>query len=148
MCGPRGPCSMLVMSRSLHVDVVADGDTNGGAYAVLDVRAEAGTALRPHVSHREDTILCLLEGELEVVIDGAQRTLGAGQQVTLPRDTPRRLCALSDVWLLCLPIPAGIELLRDLAEPPAPDPDDVAARLSAAGIDLLPQAWGAPVPAS
>jgi quercetin dioxygenase-like cupin family protein len=148
MCGARGPCSMLVMSGSLHVDVVADGDTNGGAYAVLDVRTEAGTALRPHVSHRENTIVFLLEGELEVVIGGLQRTLVAGEQVTLPRDTPRRLRALSDVWLLCLAIPAGIELLRDLADPPQPDPDDVAARLSAAGIDLLPQAWGAPAAAA
>jgi mannose-6-phosphate isomerase-like protein (cupin superfamily) len=147
MCGAPGRRSMLVMTPSLHVEVVADGDASGGAYAVLNVRAEAGTALRPHVSHREDTLLFVLEGELEVVCADERRTLAAGDQLTLPRSTPRRMRALGDVWLLCLAIPAGIELLHDLTEPPAPDPDDVAARLSAAGIDLLPQAWGAPVAA-
>jgi quercetin dioxygenase-like cupin family protein len=138
---------MLVMTPSLHVDVVAGGDASGGAYAVLDVHAPAGTVLRPHVSTREDTIVFVLEGELDAVVGGARRTLREGEQVLLPRAVPRRLAAASDVWLLCLAIPAGIELLRDLADPPAQDPDDVAARLSHAGIDLLPQAWGAPVAA-
>ena len=140
MPGRPRPCSMLVM----RIDVLTDGDANGGAYAVLDVRADAGTTVRPHVSHREDTLLFVLEGDLEVLVGDERRTLHPGDEALLPRHAPRRLTAASDVWVLCLAIPAGIERLHDLADN---EPDDVAARLSAAGIDLLPQAWGAPVAA-
>lgn len=128
----------------LRVDVVAGSATTGDAYALLDVRAPAGTAIPPH-SHevREATIL-VLEGRLELVCGRERSVLEIGDLSRLPAGSPCRMTARSDVRLLFLTVPAGLEALSDLADPTsAPDPDDVAALLAAAGVSLLPAAWGA-----
>lgn len=127
-----------------RVDVVAGGAASGGAYALLDVRAPAGTAIPPH-SHavREATIL-VLDGRLELVCGRERTVLCTGDLSRLPAGSPCRITARTAVRLLVLCVPAGLETLADLADPAAvPDPDDVAALLTAAGVSLLPAAWGA-----
>jgi len=129
------------MLASLAVEVVAGGAATGGAYALLDIRAAAGTALAPHVALRHDHVLLVLAGDLEVETRAGVRVLGAGEHIGLERRAPQRLRALTDVRVLVLTVPAGLEALADLASVPPPDPDDLAALLAAAGISLLPKAW-------
>jgi quercetin dioxygenase-like cupin family protein len=131
---------------ALQVTTVAAGAANGGAYMVLDVRARAGAALPPHLTSREDVALLVIAGQLEAVLADGRRVAAEGQAVSLPRGAPRRLAALTDLRLLCLAAPAGLEQLADVLAGPLGDPDDRAALLTAAGISLLPAAWGARQP--
>ena len=134
---------MIDLSPPVRVDVAAGGGADDRAYALLDVRAPAGTLLPPHAASREDGVLVVLSGRVEVVMAGRRRIVATGGMIALPRATPRRLEVLEDARLLCLAVPAGIELLAGLVQPPVPDPDDRAVLLAAAGIDVLPVAWGA-----
>jgi quercetin dioxygenase-like cupin family protein len=122
------------------VDVMAAGAATGGAYALLDVRAAAGAALAPHVALRHEDLLLVLEGELEVETRDGVRVLGAGEHVSLARRAPRRFRAVSDVHVLVLTVPAGLDELADLVSASL-DSDDLAALLAAAGISLLPRAY-------
>jgi quercetin dioxygenase-like cupin family protein len=129
---------MTHTATTIAVDVVVDGQATGGAYALLDVRAPAGSALPRHVQRAEDGVLHVLAGEVEVVLDGVRTVHGAGAHVVLPRGVPRHVTVLDDARLLCLGMPAGVERLASvLGEPPLAD-DDVAALLAAAGVALLP----------
>ena len=128
-------------SRNLTVDVVTDGRSSGGAYALLDVRAAADTVLPPHAPSREDGTLIVLEGRVELVLARERSVLGPGDQAFLRRSLPRRLCVLTDARLLWLVVPAGIERLLAVLDPPGADPDDVAALLAGAGVALLPSRW-------
>lgn len=44
-----------------------------------------GAAVASH-RHRREQITCVLEGELEVIIDGASRMIGPGEGVRIPRN--------------------------------------------------------------
>lgn len=114
------------------------------AYAVVDVRAAAGSVLPPHVASLQDGALVVLEGAIEVICDDGPRHVGPGELVALPRARPRRIAVVADTRVLCLSVPAGLERLTGLVGDPALDPDDLAANLAAAGVDLLPATWGAP----
>jgi quercetin dioxygenase-like cupin family protein len=95
MCARR-PAGTI---QHMLIDVPADD-----AYAVVDVHVPAGTAMRPHASAREDTILLVIDGDLDLVVGDDQHTLAAGDQVVLPRDVPRRLAAVTDAWVLSLAV--------------------------------------------
>ena len=117
----------------MQVELIAANDD----YVLLEVAAPAGTGLPPHVASREDVVVLVLHGELEVSLAGAPHTLRAGQALALPRDTPRALTATTDARVLCLAAPAGARLI-DLVKPPLPDPEDLAVLLTAAGMVRLP----------
>jgi quercetin dioxygenase-like cupin family protein len=117
----------------MQVELIAANDD----YVLLEVAAPAGSGLPPHVASREDIVVLVLHGELEVTLAGAPHTLRAGQALALPRDTPRALAATADVRVLILAAPAGARLI-DLVRPPLPDPEDLAVLLTAAGMVRLP----------
>jgi quercetin dioxygenase-like cupin family protein len=117
----------------MQVELIATTD----AYAIIEVQAPAGTRLPPHVASREDAVVLVLSGELEVVLAGAPQTLRAGQALALPRDVPRALNARTDLRLLCLATPADKRFV-ELVRPPLPDPEDLAVLLTAAGMARLP----------
>ncbi|WP_036725550.1 cupin domain-containing protein [Patulibacter minatonensis] len=127
-----------------RVEVVAGRESTGGAYALFDVRAPAGTAIPPHRHQDRVSTLLLLEGRLRVLHDAGWTALDPGDVARIEPSEPCRLEAQADVRLLVLTVPAGLEALTGLAgATTAPDPDDVAALLAASGVALLPSAWGA-----
>ncbi|RKQ88097.1 hypothetical protein C8N24_6136 [Solirubrobacter pauli] len=117
----------------MQVELIAATDD----YVLLDVRTPAGATLPPHVASREDVVVLVLVGELEVTLAGVAQTLIAGQALALPRDVARTLRALTDLRLLCLATPAD-ERFMNLVRPPLPDPEDLAVLLTAAGMVRLP----------
>lgn len=133
------------MIRGLQVLVVARGEHDGGSYAVLDVKAAAGTRLPAHTATREELAVLVLRGELELQSGGtggeAGRRLRAGAWEILRRDRPRRISVVEDAWALCVAAPAGLESLVDVIADPVVQPDDLSALLAAAGVSLLPRGW-------
>lgn len=56
---------------------------------------QKGSQVHEH-RHPAEEVWLVLEGELEVTVDGEQRTCGPGTVAIVPPDAPHRLVALSD----------------------------------------------------
>jgi quercetin dioxygenase-like cupin family protein len=128
------------MENGIRLVVPVAGWTTQGQYALLEACVEAGFEVPAHVGHREEVVLYVIEGELEVVADRARTALRAGEVRTLDRGVPRRLRAISRSRVLVLLAPAGLEELLAIAADPATDPDDRAALLAVGGVQAVPAA--------
>ncbi len=131
----------------VHVHV--DGDTSGGALALLDERGRRGDMPPLHVHRRDDETFYVLEGELTLFVAGEQIVLGPGQAALAARDVPHAYRVESEEarWLL-ITTPAGFDdFVREVADPapadelpPAERPVDPAAPAQAAakvGIEIV-----------
>ena len=102
---------------------------------------EAGTEIPAHVGQREDVVLYVLEGEVEVVAD-RERADAAARAGAHAR--PRRAAPAAGrrerSRVLVLLAPAGLEELLTIAADPATDPDDRAALLAVGGVQAVPAA--------
>lgn len=123
----------------MRFDVVAGGEATGGRYAVLEVEAARGAGHPAHLHRHEDELLVLLDGALEVVVDGEPTTLAAGGAARMPRGVPHRFEVASDeARFLLLYLPAGLE---EVTGAWSRDDDDLAALLAAGGVEWIPAGW-------
>ena len=60
-------------------------EQTGGAYSLFEVETSPGGGPPPHVQHREDESLYVLEGEYEFVIEGRAIRAGAGTLIYIPK---------------------------------------------------------------
>lgn len=68
--------------------VKATGEETGGAYGLIEQRANAGMMTPLHVHHDEDELWYVIDGQLSVHVDGETHTVGPGDLAFGPRDTP------------------------------------------------------------
>lgn len=124
----------------------ATAQETGGAFLMFEDRLEAGKLTPLHRHPDADETFYLLEGEILLDIDGAQRKLGAGGIAVLPRGVPHAFLVTSDARMLCLQTPGdGEEFYRHASEPALPggppvpvDFDRVRAAAEATGaIEIL-----------
>lgn len=66
----------------------ADGDETQGAYSVSEWWLEADTAGPPAHDHPEDHAFCVIEGTLDLCLDGTWVAVGQGSHVLIPGGTP------------------------------------------------------------
>jgi mannose-6-phosphate isomerase-like protein (cupin superfamily) len=78
----------------VHVHV--DGDTSGGALALIDERGRRGDMPPLHVHRRDDETFFVLEGEVTLFVAGERIVLGPGQAALAPRDVPHAYRVESD----------------------------------------------------
>jgi quercetin dioxygenase-like cupin family protein len=128
------------MENAIRLVVPVAGWATQGQYALVEACVEAGVEIPAHVGHREDVVLHVLEGEVEVVADRERHRLRVGQTRTLDRGVPRALSATERSRVLVLLAPAGLEELLTIAADPATDPDDRAALLAVGGVQAVPAA--------
>src|SRR4051794_28058265 len=128
------------MTNAIRLVVPVAGWSTQGQYALVEACVPAGAEIPAHVGHREDVVLYVLQGELEVVADREASTLRSGDARTLDRGVPRRLRATEPSRVLVLLAPAGLEELLTIAADPATDPDDRAALLAVGGVQTVPAA--------
>jgi quercetin dioxygenase-like cupin family protein len=124
----------------IRLVVPVAGWATHGQYALVKAAVEAGVEVPAHVGHREDVVLHVLEGEIEVVADRVGQALRAGETRSLDRGVPRKLRATARSRVLVLLAPAGLEELLLIAADPATDPDDRAALLAVGGVQAVPAA--------
>jgi quercetin dioxygenase-like cupin family protein len=124
----------------IRLAVPVAGWATQGQYALVEAAVEAGVEVPAHVGHREDVVLHVLEGEIEVVADRERQQLRSGETRSLDRGVPRRLRATERSRVLLLIAPAGLEELLTIAADPATDPDDRAALLAVGGVQAVPAA--------
>jgi quercetin dioxygenase-like cupin family protein len=61
------------------------GDQTGGACSLFEVSSPSGGGPPPHVQHRGDESIYVLEGELEFLLEDRVWRIGAGSLVFVPR---------------------------------------------------------------
>jgi quercetin dioxygenase-like cupin family protein len=147
---PVMPPPELLQHDGQLVRIVADGDASEGAYALLEVRAPFGAGLPHHVHQHEDETVHVLDGRLDVTVDGRTQLVGPGGSVRLPRGVPHRVLAASaEARFLVVCVPAGLEaFVRATGDRVGPGAtpsgarlaldDDLAALLAVAGLRFLP----------
>ncbi len=123
------------------IEVVLDGEATGGALSVMRLRMPPGAGAPRHRHTREAETLLVTDGELWVELEGAERTLGAGEAVFLPQGSLHAFRSDAGATVEVVATPAGLEdFFRVVCplEPDGPPPadDDVRAALERAGLDL------------
>jgi mannose-6-phosphate isomerase-like protein (cupin superfamily) len=89
----------------------ATGQSEGGAYGLVEAVAPAGSGPPLHVHHREDEAFWILEGHLTVRCGEQTFAAGPGSYTFLPRDVPHTFVVEGDVPARVLSIcsPGGLE---------------------------------------
>ena len=60
-------------------------EQTGGAYSLFEVKTSPGGGPPPHVQHREDESLYVLEGEFDFLVEGRTIRAGAGALIYIPK---------------------------------------------------------------
>ena len=64
----------------------------GGARSTLDLVVKPGGGVPVHQHADHDELIEVVEGEIEVTLNGAKRRLGPGERVLIERGVPHRWC--------------------------------------------------------
>ena len=81
----EGRRSLRVFGELVTCKVTSD--QTGGAYSLFEVTTQPGEGPPPHVHHREDETLYVLEGEYEFLSGEGNLRVGAGSLLCVPRGT-------------------------------------------------------------
>ena len=113
-----------------EVTVKLSSSETGGDYYLFETVVALGGRVPPHVHSREDEILEVMEGELEVFLDGRTFNATAGALAFFPRDTVH---AFSNVGktpararFVVSPGANFEKFFRELSALPADQPPDMA----------------------
>jgi quercetin dioxygenase-like cupin family protein len=71
-------------------------DSTGGAFSVVEVTEEPGSAAPLHVHHGEAEAFYVVEGEIELTCGGQTLHASAGDFVATPKDVPHKYAVAGD----------------------------------------------------
>lgn len=145
---PTGDHQALWLLNSLMVERATAADT-AGAYTIYEQWITADGNPPAHVHEHEDEAFLVLEGSIDVWVDGTTAHLEPGGFAFGPRGVPHTYAVTSDLArILVIASPGGCEeFFRDLGNPaedlmlPTPVAPDVARVVTVAaehGIKILP----------
>jgi len=121
-------------------------DQTGGDFAVVEFHADPGQGVGLHVHEREDELVYLLEGRIEVALGDQTMTVPAGACALLPRGIPHGFTNTGDApsRLLAVLLPGALDgFFKRLHDEIATDRahEEAIARLCAAyGLRFLAEA--------
>lgn len=104
---------------------LATTEDTGGKYALWETTATPGLpGPPPHIHHNEDEAFYVLEGEIELFVEGAVSTSGPGSFVNIPRGTLHTFKNTGTVpaRMLGMVAPGGFEGFFEEIGEPATDP--------------------------
>ncbi|WP_213776605.1 cupin domain-containing protein [Caballeronia sp. dw_276] len=134
-----------------RIRLLISGKDTAGVFCMMEIFGPPHRATPLHVHDREEETITVLEGVVDITIDGEQVSVRAGETALLPRNVPHRLANNTDqpsrYMLVCTP--AGFDDFVDTCAhaetgpvtPTAPGPEDIRRMIDAAprfGITLLP----------
>ncbi|WP_343487557.1 cupin domain-containing protein [Allomuricauda sp. d1] len=104
---------------------VVGGDTGNQVFEWVDDLAP-GSGIPPHVHTKEDEIFRVLEGEVEIMVDGKVTVLKAGDMAFAPKNIPHAWKVVGDqkakMWVSAFP--SGMEhMFHELNALPSGPPD-------------------------
>ncbi len=102
-----------------------------------------GTFVPPHIHPTQDEFIYMLEGRLDLILDGEKTHAGPGDTIRLPRGIPHGLFNHSEAHAKCVFWVAPAQRLYDLFWAlhnlgPEADPADVVAVSAQHEVDFLP----------
>ncbi len=101
-----------------------------------------GTFVPPHIHPTQDEFIYLLEGRLDLVLDGQESVATAGDLIRLPRNVPHGLFNKSEATVKCLfwVAPTGrlYDLFWAIHSMPQQNPAEVVALSAKYEVDFLP----------
>jgi quercetin dioxygenase-like cupin family protein len=134
-----------------RVRMLLSGKQTSEAFCMMEMFSPPGKGTPLHAHAREEETITVLEGVLDVIIDGKTVSLHAGETIFVPRNVPHKLANTGDVLSRYLVVctPGGFDDFVDNCAdvqtgpvmPTPPRPEDIARRREAAprfGISLLP----------
>jgi mannose-6-phosphate isomerase-like protein (cupin superfamily) len=123
---------------------VAGGRT-GGAYSLFEVEVDPKGGPPPHVQHREDECLYVLEGRFKFLIEAEKMEAGLGSMVYAPKGDLHAFENTGDTVgkLLVIQTPGGIyeHLLQEAGKPAAEEAPDASTFTGIAagyGMEVVP----------
>ena len=92
--------------------MLVDGRHTGGNFALIEIRVLPGGGPPPHLHRNEDETFYILEGELQLWVDGRTLNAAAGACVFAPRGIPHRFtnATQTPTRFLVIASPAGCSL--------------------------------------
>lgn len=122
-------------------------ERTGGAYSLFEVEVGPGGGEGPHVQHREDECLCVVEGRFEILIEDERFEAVPGSVIYVPRGTLHALenAGEGTARLLTIHTPGGTHecFVEAAGEPttgsgasPAPEPEGFALLAAEHGIEM------------
>jgi len=140
----------LWMLNSLLVERATAEQTNG-QYSVFEQWITAEGNPPPHVHENEDEAFLVLDGQVDVTVDGVTTRLGPGGFAFAPRGLPHTYAIVEGMaHLIMIATPGGIEhFFRELGEPAgsmalpvpaAPDVEKVVGTAARHAMTILPPA--------
>lgn len=128
------------------VRVMAASDETAGAYAMIEQIDRPGAGSPPHANTREDIVITVIEGTVEMALPNETVELAAGHSVSVPRGTRHwtRNTGAGPSKVLFTFVPGGFErFFVDVAAlGPSPDLDRIAAIAAGYGMELAPPEEG------
>lgn len=101
-----------------------------------------GTFVPPHIHTTQDEFIYMLEGRLDLVLDGQESFATAGDLIRLPRNIPHGLFNKSDATVKCLfwvsPTRRLYDLFWGIHSMANQNPADVVALAAKHEVDFLP----------
>ena len=136
--------------------MLVDGRHTGGQFTMIEIRVLPGGGPPPHIHRREDETFYVIEGDLQLWVDGKTIDAPAGTCVFAPRGIPHRFTNASGkpTRFLVIASPSGFEdFLQSFATPiasmestpPPVTPELIQTLLAVApkyGIEILPPPSG------
>lgn len=96
----------FVLAGVLMKQHLASQET-GGSFSLFENRSNGPSRTPIHVHAHDDETLYILEGAMQAIINGEERSLRAGDSIFLPRGIPHQLTNVSGTparyLLLCTP---------------------------------------------
>jgi quercetin dioxygenase-like cupin family protein len=137
------------------VRVRVGGDGTGGALAILEHEAERGYGCPAHRHGKDEETILVLEGTVEVEVDGHARIAGPGSVAVLPPAVPHAFVVVSPTArFLTVHTPAGYDQLvllagteafppyEPLLDQPLPEAGELRRMAAGYGIEFLDPAGG------
>lgn len=147
---PPGEGESLWVAGFPHTFKAVSEDTNG-AYSFIEVSVPPQSGPPPHIHHREDEALYVLEGELEVLDRGRSMRVNAGSFVHIPKGTLHcfKNVGATTARMLALFTPGGFEgFFFEVGQPviegenaPPPGPEEIEKTIAVApeyGMEVPP----------
>ncbi|RZT17668.1 quercetin dioxygenase-like cupin family protein [Kribbella sp. VKM Ac-2569] len=101
---------------------LATSEETGGAFLLFELAGEQGKVTPLHIHPASDETFYLLDGEIQLDLDGKKRNLSTGGVAVIPRGVPHAFKVVSPTTrLLTLQTPGTDEAFFRLASEPAPE---------------------------
>lgn len=118
----RSTEGQILMAGRQNIKLKA-ADTEGKMSVIYSV-VPAGSGIPVHVHSKEDETFEIIEGELEVTLNGEVQLLKKGDLAFMPKNFPHGFKALTNTSMWVTLVPAGAEnMFVELAAMPPGPPD-------------------------